>query len=235
MAASACASEVPPTPKSARKPSPRNLLIIPPCRSSTTCTMTRRNRFRISTISCGPAAALIAVNERISTNITVMTSSTPPSPGSRARICSAAFSPTCRPKVRRSRSFLAEFGDHVIKFADEQPEFVGAHQGNVKVKTSPRHGLSGAAQIVDWLHDEPADQDRGTRPNAMPTLPTNTASHCGLLSGDGGAKFNRSSEPIGQIPAEIAQSTPRARKESATAPGVRSARVPRKNTGNSPH
>ena len=36
------------------------------------------------------------------------------------------------------------------------------------------------------------------------------------------------------MPAEMAQSMPRARKESAIAPGVKSARVPRKSTGNSP-
>ena len=55
---------------------------------------------------------------------------------------------------------FTEFVDHMIEFADEQPEFVDAHQGNVKVKTSPRHSLGCVAQIVDWLHDQPADQDR---------------------------------------------------------------------------
>ena len=39
---------------------------------------------------------------------------------------------------------------------------------------------------------------------------------------------------MGQIPAEIAQSTPRTRREMTVAPGIKSARTPRKKIGKSP-
>jgi hypothetical protein len=63
------------------------------------------------------------------------------------------------------------------------------------------------------------------RPKAMPIVPTKKPNHCGFVPGDGGAKIKSKSEPMGQMPVEIAHIIPRVRSEMGRIPLSRSARA----------
>src|SRR6266550_330471 len=138
-----------PAPNTAINPSPKYLLTIPPCSSSTTCTVTRKKSFKISTISAGRETPARAVNDRMSTNITVISSSTPLSPGSRARICSAARSPTCNPNV--CRNFSLSF---------------------------PRNRVGRGAKLMDRFGNQPTDHERGAKTERDPNCADENGEPC---------------------------------------------------------
>src|SRR4026209_2443902 len=72
-------------------------------------------------------------------------------------------------------------------------------------------------------------------PNAIPIMPTKTASHAAFVAGDRGARTNNKSDAIGQIDADTAHTIPRPRNDRVKIFGVRSARSSRKKAGNNPH
>ena len=217
------------------KPSPRNLLIIPPCSPSTASTIARRNSFNKPTACVGDKCAERAVKERISTNITVISCSVPPSPGSRVNISSAAFRPTCAPNVCRSCSFSRNPVTIRLNSPISAPNSSARRNGTctssrpcVTAWAASRNSSTGSAT-------ERPIKSAENNANAAPITPTKTPNNCGLVPGDGGAKSNSSSDPIGQTLAETAHMNPRIRSEIGRIPFNRSGRASWKNSGNSPH
>ena len=74
------------------------------------------------------------------------------------------------PNMKTERSpklvLFTKFKDHSVEFPDEQPEFIHTSQGNLNVKLSLRNCPSRAAQVVDRLHHQAANQDRRTEPES---------------------------------------------------------------------
>src|SRR6266480_7821783 len=145
------------------KPSPKYLLTMPRCSSSTARTLTRKKSFMISTISPGGDALARAVHERISTNITVISSSTPLNPGSLQdpfRRASAYVQTECLAQFL----FVPELVNHLIEFTQQSAKFICTSRAcatKIDGQISARNRIGCGAQLIDRFRDQLAYHQRG--------------------------------------------------------------------------
>ena len=76
------------------------------------------------------------------------------------------FFPDMQAEALTQTLLLAQSGYHAIEFADQSAEFISAAQRDLHIKLTSRHGVGGAAQLIDRLGDRAANQDGRTKPES---------------------------------------------------------------------